>query len=75
MSADPKVLFGKRLAALRHARGWSQEDLAGESGISWRYISDVERGHRNIGLVNICRLARALGVPPSKLMSFEQPDR
>jgi transcriptional regulator with XRE-family HTH domain len=75
MPGDPKVLFGRRLAALRHAKGWSLEDLAGESGISWRYISDVERGYRNIGLVNICRLARALGVAPSKLMSFDQPDR
>lgn len=75
MSGDPRVLFGKRLAAFRHARGWSQETLADESGISPRYIGDVERGARNIALINICRLAKALGVPVTKLMSFEQTDR
>lgn len=75
MSADPRVLFGRRLAALRHARGWSQEELADASGISPRYIGDVERGARNIALINICRLAKALGVPVTKLMNFEGSDR
>lgn len=75
MPADPTVLFGKRLATLRRARGWTQEDLAAESGISQRYISDVERGLRNIALRNICRLAEALEVPPAKLVSFDQSDR
>ena len=75
MPADPTVLFGKRLSTLRRARGWTQEELAAESGISQRYISDVERGLRNIALRNICRLAAALGVPPFKLLSFDPSDR
>ena len=72
MLADPKLPFGRRLAALRKARGWSQEDLAAKSGLSSRYIGDVERGKRNIGLVNICRIAAAIGITAAKLMSFEE---
>lgn len=69
--ADPRQLFGMRLAVLRKERGWSQEQLALESGIARSYLGGVERGQRNIALVNICRLADALGVPPSALMVFD----
>lgn len=56
---------------LRKAKGWSQEMLALESGISRSYIGGVERGQRNIALLNICRLAETLGIPPAKLMIFD----
>lgn len=62
--------FGKRLAELRKAKGWSQEKLALESGLARSYLGGVERGQRNISLVNICRLAETLGVKPSSLMEF-----
>lgn len=71
MSGNPKVQFGKRIVTLRKAKGWSQEKLALESGIARSYMGDVERGQRNIALVNICRLADALEIPLSKLMAFE----
>ena len=71
MGRDPRVSFGLRLAALRKGKGWSQLALELESGVARSYIGEVERGRRNIGLINICRLAEALGVTPSKLMSFE----
>lgn len=71
MRGDPRAVFGKHLAALRRVRGWSQEELASESGLSRRYISDVERGRRNIGLCNLCRLADALSIPLGKLMSID----
>ena len=70
MSGDPRVLFGKRLAKLRKAKGWSQETLALESGLARSYLGGVERGQRNIALVNICRLAESLEVSPSELMKF-----
>lgn len=69
-SKDPRILFGKRVAHLRKQIGWSQEKLALESGIARSYLGGVERGQRNIALVNICRLAEALSVPPSELMQF-----
>lgn len=59
--------FGKRLAELRKERGWSQEKLALESGIARSYLGGVERGHRNIAVLNILRLARTLGCEPGQL--------
>lgn len=70
-STDPKVLFGRHLAQLRKSKGWSQEKLALESGLARSYLGGVERGQRNVALVNICRLASALGMPPSVLMEFQ----
>lgn len=65
---DPRVVFGRQLAALRKQVGLSQEALALESGLARSYLGGVERGQRNIALLNICRLAVALSVPPSKLL-------
>lgn len=70
---DAQKLFGKRLTELRKAKGWSQEALSLESGIARSYLGGVERGQRNIALVNICRLAEALEVPPAELFKFEDP--
>jgi transcriptional regulator with XRE-family HTH domain len=65
---DPRVVFGQQLAALRRQAGMSQEALALESGLARSYLGGVERGQRNIALLNICRLAAALSVPPSALL-------
>ena len=63
-----QISFGKRVRALREAKGVSQEDLAEDAGLDRTYISSVERGKRNISLVNIELIAKALGVKPSKLL-------
>lgn len=68
---DPRILFGKRLARLRKERGWSQEQLALESGLARSYLGGIERGQRNIALLNICRLAETLNLPASELMDFD----
>ncbi len=65
---DPRVVFGQQLAALRRQAGLSQEGLALESGLARSYLGGVERGQRNIALLNICRLAAALSVRPSELL-------
>lgn len=65
---NPKLVFGRHIAALRRAQGMSQEALSFESGLARSYLGGVERGQRNISLVNICRLAVALRVRPSKLL-------
>jgi DNA-binding XRE family transcriptional regulator len=66
----PRPLFGRRLAQLRKQKGWSQERLALESGIARSYLGGVERGQRNIALVNICELAETLGLAPPELLVF-----
>lgn len=71
---DPKLLFGRRLAKLRKAKGWSQEKLALESGVARSYLGGVERGQRNIALVNICKLAETLELPPAELMRFDEAE-
>ena len=63
-------MFGRRLAELRRAKGWSQEKLALESGLARSYLGGVERGQRNLALLNICRLAETLDVPVAELMTF-----
>lgn len=70
MQTDPRILFGRRLAEIRRAKGWSQEKLALESGMARSYVGGVERGQRNIALVNICKLAETLGISPGELMTF-----
>jgi transcriptional regulator with XRE-family HTH domain len=65
------VAFGRRLVQLRKQHGWSQERLALESGIARSYLSEVERGIRNIALLNICRLADAMSLDPSELLKFK----
>lgn len=66
--ADPRVVFGRQLATLRREAGFSQEALALESGLARSYLGGVERGQRNIALLNICRLATALSISPADLL-------
>lgn len=60
--------FGDRLRQLRQARHLSQEQLADAAGLDRSYVGGVERGTRNISLVNIGKIARALGVSLSELL-------
>lgn len=72
---DVQKLFGLRLVELRNAKGWSQEALSLESGVARSYLGGVERGKRNIALVNICRLAEALEVSPDELLRFTKSQK
>lgn len=60
--------FADRVRELRRARGLSQGEFAERSGLHRTYISSVERGRRNVALVNVLRLARALDTDPSTLL-------
>jgi transcriptional regulator with XRE-family HTH domain len=65
------VDFGRRVRTLRDARGWSQEELAEKAGIHRTYIGGIERGLRNVALLNIVRIAHALDLSVSDLFSYQ----
>ncbi len=65
---DPRERFGEHLRSVRAAQGLSQEELADLSGLNRTYVGSVERGERNVSLLNIYKLATALGVAPSTLL-------
>jgi transcriptional regulator with XRE-family HTH domain len=59
--------FGERVRELRKEKGLSQEALALACNLDRTYIGGVERGERNISLLNIHKVAAALGVPVKEL--------
>jgi len=60
--------FGDRVRSARNSKGFSQEKLAELADLDRTYISGVERGIRNISLVNIASIAKALNAPLAELM-------
>ncbi len=68
MSENPKQIFGNHIRNFRKQAGMSQERLAEVCGLHRTYIGAVERGERNVSLINIVALARALDVKPTELL-------
>lgn len=60
--------FGDKVKKLRKARGWTQEELAGTAGLHRTYIGSIERSERNVSLINIGRIAKALDVKVGSLI-------
>ncbi|TVQ32426.1 MAG: XRE family transcriptional regulator [Phycisphaeraceae bacterium] len=54
------MAFGKTLRKFRVEAGLSQEQLAAKAGLNRTYVGDVERGERNIAIINMQKLAKAL---------------
>lgn len=59
---DVKVKIGQRIKELREASSMSQRDLSYAADLDRSYIASVENGQRNISIVNIEKIAIALGV-------------
>lgn len=65
--ADIRERFGFAVKMRREELGLTQEDLADKAGIHRTYLSDIERGSRNLSLINVERVALALSLSLSEL--------
>jgi len=61
--------LGLAIRQLRRASGVSQEAFATSCGLHRTYVGGIERGERNVSFANLLRIADALDVRPSELMS------
>ncbi len=67
---DIKKKFGEKVKFLRLERGWSQEKLALTADIDRTYIPSIEAGKRNVSIIVIEKLAIALDIEVSELLTF-----
>jgi transcriptional regulator with XRE-family HTH domain len=70
---DIRERFGFAVRSQRETLGLTQEELAEKAGIHRTYLADIERGKRNLALINIERLAAALSLSLSEL--FREVER
>lgn len=62
---EVKRNFGNTLRFFRHDRDYSQEYVGEKTGLHRTYISDIERGDRNLSLINIIKICEVLTIDPS----------
>ncbi len=67
---DPAIAFGQVLRALRKDAGLSQEQLASEASVERNFVSLIERGVNQPTIRVIFKLANALAISPSKMLSL-----
>lgn len=74
-ASEAKLLltFGRSMRSFRKRRKLSQDDLAVAAKLSRNYVSDIERGVRNPGLLALVRLSRALRVPLRDMLNDLEP--
>lgn len=63
--------LGHHVRELRKAMNWSQEELAGESGLDRSYVSGLEVGRRNPTYLVLLKLARVFRIPVTQLVDVE----
>ncbi len=64
------VAFGLTVKKLREAKGLSQMELSFRADLDRTYIGSLERGHRNVSLLNLIKIADALDVHISNLFEW-----
>jgi transcriptional regulator with XRE-family HTH domain len=69
MPADLLIRLGTRIRKLRKKRGWTQVVMAERVGIDRSFLADVERGKRNVSILNLDVMAKGLKVSLSQLFS------
>jgi len=69
MPPDLLARLGDRIRKLRKARGWTQAEMAERVGIDRSFLADVERGKRNISILNLELIAHGFKISLSQLLS------
>lgn len=69
MPADLLTRLGDRIRKLRKKYGWTQVEFAERVGIDRSFLADVERGKRNVSILNLDLMAKGLKVSLSQLFS------
>jgi transcriptional regulator with XRE-family HTH domain len=67
MGEDVRIRFGKVVRRRRHRLGVSQEEFADMCRMDRTYVGGIERGERNISLVNVEKIASALRLSIAEL--------
>lgn len=62
------VRLGKRIQALRKAKGWTQTDLAVHLDMNRGHISDIERGKREVGIITLQVIAQGLDTTMARIL-------
>jgi transcriptional regulator with XRE-family HTH domain len=68
--SEISIKFGEKVRELRTKKGFSQEELAHIADVHRTYIGMVERAEKNITLVNVEKIAKALEITISDLLKF-----
>jgi len=69
MPEDLLVRLGDRIRKLRRKHGWTQAEMSERVGIDRSFLADVERGKRNVSILNVALIAKGLGITLSRLFS------
>lgn len=72
--SDFLKLVGEQIRYIRKAKGLTQQTLAEKSNLQLSYISDVERGERNISLETLEKIITSLEIAPIELFNFNSTD-
>lgn len=72
--ADELVLLGRVLVAARERAGLKQSDVAAKLGMPASYLSKIENGTRRLDVIELIRIAEAIGIDPAKIVRTLQEE-
>jgi len=67
------IEIGTNIRNMRTQRGYSQEEFAEVAGFSRSYYTEIETGKRNISVLNLIKIIKALKIEPNELIGFLKP--
>lgn len=68
---NKRILLGRRIRAIRKAKGWTQEELGSKADVSYKFIGEIERGLQNPSFDTLVKIADALKIELFELFQFE----